>query len=132
MDPKTIAYYQSLAREPSLASQLPVVFANGERWTVEQLRARCQFCTGVFPDDRFTGRLTPNGQRMVQLDALGYCPACRKVTPCHYRLYDDQRFEGKNAQGTWTVWTVNKPSWWQRARKALAGPRRRSAAPPNV
>lgn len=119
MDPKAIAYYQALAREPSLAEQLPIVFDNGNRWTSEQLRARCQFCQKIFPNHRLTGRLIRQTPHMVQMDAIGFCDACRKVTACHYRLYDDQRFEGKNAEGVWTIWTLKPQPWWRRAWNVL-------------
>ena len=106
-----------------LSSHFPLVFGNGGRWT--EMKGECGSCHTVFEDGMFRGTAdvklwnrdgTP---RMFQVEGVGLCDDCDRITTFEYRLYDDMSMVGMK-NGKWARWEA-KRSWWSAVRKFLRG-----------
>lgn len=98
---------------PSIASQMPVRFANGACW--ERLDGQCKACGKDIATAYLTGRVARPMESVATVEAVGVCPSCKLVTRFHYRLHDDMRISGPTDEG-WATWQV-KPSIFDRLRK---------------
>lgn len=77
----------AMIEQPSIASQLPVIYPGTKaRW--EEIVAHCSCCDQELPPESLRGTLTRVGG-MVDMDAIGVCHDCKRITPCHYRLYPE-------------------------------------------
>jgi len=92
---------RELMAQPSISSQMPVVFKNGARWN--RLSGCCKGCGKDIEQDLFTGRLTRLVESTVTVDAVGVCASCHLVTKFSYRLHDDMRITGRTDRG-WATW----------------------------
>lgn len=101
---------------PSIASQMPVVFANGAQW--EGLQCECQGCNRVLPENDVRGAVIKQSEHMVAIEASGVCVGCNLLTRFVYRLYDDMRITGPRESG-WQTWGGKKPSLLQRIRQFI-------------
>lgn len=91
---------------PSIASQMPVRFANGARWA--SFDGQCRGCGHYILSHLLTGRITSVVPSCATLEAAGICRDCRLVTLFLYRLHDDMRLVGQTERG-WVTW-ARKPS----------------------
>ena len=87
--------------QPSISSQMPVVFKNGARW--DALSGCCKGCGKDIEQSLFTGRLARLVESAVTVDAVGVCDPCRLVTKFSYRLHDDMRVTGFTDR-RWATW----------------------------
>jgi hypothetical protein len=99
----------------SIASQMPVEFANGARW--EDFTGNCKFCQRDIPGDLLRGAVTRPLPSVAVVEAVGVCPACRIATPFLYRMHDDMRLTGPREDG-WRTWRP-EPTWWERVKIML-------------
>lgn len=90
-----------LLSQPSIASQVPVRFANGACWS--EVSGRCKSCDQPIPDGQLTGRVTRIVQSVIDVDAVGVCNSCTLLTRFRYRLHDDMRITGLT-DGGWAEW----------------------------
>lgn len=104
---------------PTIASQMPVVFANGNVWM--DIKCECLECKATLPSGWVTGIVSRPIPGVAVIEATGVCNDCRLVTTFDYRLHDDMRVTGPREDG-WHTWKV-RPTLWDRIR-ALFSSRR--------
>jgi hypothetical protein len=104
---------RELVALPSIASQMPVRFANGACW--ERFDGQCKACGKDIDAARLTGKVTRPMESVATVEAVGVCPPCKLVTRFHYRLHNDMRISGPTDEG-WAAWQA-KPSIFDRLRK---------------
>lgn len=92
---------RQLLAMPTIASQLPVTFANGVSWT--ELTGNCNLCKKDIPADLLRGAVSRPFASVAVVEAVGACPSCRVATPFLYRLHDDRRVTGPSRRG-WQTW----------------------------
>jgi hypothetical protein len=85
----------------SVASQMPVDFANGARWV--ELTGECKFCAKDIPADLLRGAVTRPLRSVAVVEAVGVCADCRIATTFLYRMYDDMRLTAPR-EGGWQTW----------------------------
>ncbi len=100
---------------PTVASAFPLLYANGARWS--HFTGQCARCASAIAPALTRGSVTHPYPRVYVLDALGYCPLCRLLTPFQYRLHDDMSMTGKK-DGEWRRW-AGRPSALVRVWRAL-------------
>lgn len=101
---------------PTIASQMPVVFANGAEW--HSLKCECRGCGKVLPPEQVCGAVVLQNAHMVSVEASGVCHSCRVLTRYVYRLHDDMRITGPREDG-WHTWGGRSPSLFQRVMSAF-------------
>lgn len=99
----------------SIASQMPVDFGNGARWT--EFTGECKLCRKDIPPELLRGAVTRPIPSVAVVEAVGVCPDCRIATPFLYRLHDDMRVTGPREDG-WRTWHPDM-TWWERFKSAL-------------
>lgn len=100
---------RELLAMPSIASQLPVDFANGTRW--EEFRGVCNGCRREIPEALLRGEVRRFSARVAIIEAIGVCPECNIGNPLFYRLHDDKRLTGPGVDGEWHVWNGRKSTF---------------------
>lgn len=103
---------RELVALPSIASQMPVRFANGACW--ELFDGQCKDCGKDIASARLTGKVTRPMESVATVEAVGVCPSCKLLTRFYYRLHDDMRVSGPTDEG-WATWQA-KPSIYDRIR----------------
>ena len=94
---------------PSIASQMPVTFANGNK--VGEFVGKCSQCGGEMSAEHLHGSIVMhNDNSMADLTAVGVCRPCMLMVPFRYRMYQDQRVVGISRNGEWAEWEA-KPSF---------------------
>ena len=94
---------------PSIESQFPVTFANGNRW--DSVGGFCAIC---HQPAELHGSVTRPLPSVAVIEAVGLCPTCMAATPMLIRIHDDMTASGPDPRtGRWTTWAP-KPSVWQR------------------
>lgn len=106
---------RELLAQPSIASQMPVVFANGARW--DEMTGDCKICCEEIPTENFTGRVTRLMESVATVDAVGVCPTCKIVSRFNYRLHNDMRLSGRTDNG-WAQWQF-RPTLLARVMKSV-------------
>jgi hypothetical protein len=71
---------------PTLASQLPVRFANGS--DIRQITINCSHCQSEINKELIRGELVVVNAETMQLEAHGTCFACHTFTPISARFSD--------------------------------------------
>ena len=107
--------------QPTLASQFPVCFANGVRFT--GIACDCPDCGQRLADEVFRGELAWHGPHLVTVEGSGICHACQILNRCRYRLHDDGRVTGPDESGQWRTWPVRssaRTGWIDRLLRWLA------------
>ena len=66
-----------------------------------------------------TGAVSRPFSNVAVVDAAGVCQPCKLVTRYFYRLHDDMRITGLDAQGRWVAWQM-RPTLSARLRQRLA------------
>ena len=114
----TLDEFQAL---PALASGFPLVFSSSARWN--EFTGYCARCEKPIEPDNLRGNVTPWGSgyrgvtaKVYVVDALGYCPGCKLLTPFQYRLHEDMSMTGEK-DGEWVRWPPPEPSFWARVRR---------------
>lgn len=97
---------QELLGMPSVISQFPIAFANGDQW--EEFDGECLECGHAIPRDSVRGIVSRPIESVAVVEAVGLCRACTLVTRFNYRLHDDMRLTGPRENG-WKTWKA-KPS----------------------
>lgn len=87
---------------PQLASQFPVVFPNGAKFTV--IEGLCNGCKQPIPREWVRGRVTRPIPSVAAVDAIGVCHSCRTTTRFFYRLHEDMSITGLTSKGRWARW----------------------------
>lgn len=117
MDTKPITPRErELLEMPSIASQMPVAFDSGRKWT--EFKGECHFCKQEIPDELLRGSITRPLPSVAVVEAAGVCPQCRIATIYLYRLHEDMRITGPREDG-WKTWRP-EPTWWERLRNFLS------------
>lgn len=83
---------------PTLQSQFPIAFANGNRFT--EVKAICKKCGQHGADSDTHGEVIRSFPKVAVIRGVMHCRACRLNTPFEWRLYDDHRFTGL-VDGKW-------------------------------
>lgn len=92
-----------LALMPSIASQLPVLFANGTR--VVTFTPECARCSKGLEGDAVRGAITRPLPRLAVIEAVGICHECSLLTRYLMRVYDDLTALHPTARG----WQFRQP-----------------------
>lgn len=100
---------------PSIASQMPVQFANGAHWY--ELECECRGCGKVLPEEQVRGAVVRH-DRMASIEASGVCHDCRLLTRFVYRLHDDMRITGPREDG-WRTWGGQRVTLFQRLKSVF-------------
>ena len=87
----------------SIASQLPVVFDTGFKFT--EMRACCAMCQQEFPDPHFNGKLLRPTPHVAEIYAVGHCAACNVFSEVRFRVFDDKRFAQLRTEG-WRTYSM--------------------------
>lgn len=95
-----------LARGPTIASQFPVVFDNGNEMT--SLTGHCPSCDKSLDADFLAGQVIRPFPKVAVVEATGYCPDCKIFARFNYRLYDDMRMTGQIKNGQWGEWHMRR------------------------
>ena len=93
---------RELLAMPTIESQLPVVFANGRRWT--GMSFHCRGCATTLHNEVVRGSITRPFDGVAVVEAVGVCSGCRLCTRFLYRLHNDMRITGP-CDGRWVTWT---------------------------
>jgi hypothetical protein len=109
---------KELAAMPTIASQLPISFANGS--TFDTVEGSCGRCDGTVDKGNLTGSLSHPYPAVFVLEAMAFCPDCNVFSRFDYRLHDDMRMTGKDASGKWAEWPM-KYTLSARIRRFLFG-----------
>lgn len=80
----------ALWKSPTIAEQLPVLFDTGFRFT--EATGHCAQCRAGLPNDCMHGNVLRPTPHVADIVAMGYCDACKLLTPFRFRVYDDERF----------------------------------------
>ena len=107
--------HKELLGMPTIASQLPVIFNNGMKWTV--INCSCSGCNADIPHEKVRGSFSMAFPRVAVLNAVGVCDACKLLTEYSWRLHEDRRITVLTNQG----WKTRKahPTAWERLNKRL-------------
>lgn len=92
---------QELLAMPSIASRMPIVFANTSRWT--EFVCSCSGCGNELPPDVVRGSITRPLETVAVVEAIGVCIGCRLCTRFLYRLHADMYISGPR-NGRWVTW----------------------------
>lgn len=104
---------RELLAMPSIASQMPIRFANGAHFDVRH--GHCANCGAAIPDGDVRGVLVRTSPHMTSVEAAGLCGPCNGITRFIYRFHDDLRVSGPNpADGKWSTWSVRSRSILER------------------
>jgi len=76
-----------LVRMPSIASQMPVKFENGNVW--HTFEGCCASCGREIPGDMVRGTVTRQLTSCFTIEAVGVCITCRVGTPFLVRMHDN-------------------------------------------
>ena len=95
-----------LIRMPSIASQMPVRFANGAVWS--EMTGHCKSCGRLLPAEFFCGAVTRPMESVAVIEAVGACTHCKLLTQFDYRLHDDMTVTGQSDRG-WARWDFRRP-----------------------
>lgn len=76
-----------LIEMPTIASQLPVEFENGQRW--KDFGGRCAGCGESIASGFMRGAVIRQALRCYTVEAVGVCVSCRSGTLFLLRLHDD-------------------------------------------
>lgn len=76
-----------LIEMPTIASQMPVEFENGQTW--QDLEGRCAGCGEDIPSGFMRGAVIRQALRCYTVEAVGVCASCRSGTSFLVRLHDD-------------------------------------------
>lgn len=106
-----------LLAAPTIASQMPVVLANGARW--ESFAGHCSGCGLPVERDLMTGMVSRPFANVAVVEAAGQCKPCNLVSRYSYRLHEDMRITGRDAEGRWATWLA-RPTLAALARRWLA------------
>lgn len=90
---------------PPVASQMPVVFANGTCWN--EITGSCRGCGQSFAESAFRGVVSRPLPSVAVIEAVGLCPHCRLITRFDYRLHSDMRMTGMR-NGRWSEWRTRR------------------------
>lgn len=80
----------ALWKSPTIAEQLPVLFETGFRFT--EATGHCAQCSAGLPNECMHGNVLRPTPHVADIVAMGYCDACKLLTPFRFRVYDDERF----------------------------------------
>lgn len=80
----------ALWKSPTIAEQLPVLFDTGFRFT--EATGHCAQCRAGLPNECMHGNVLRPTPHVADIVAMGYCDACKLLTPFRFRVYDDERF----------------------------------------
>lgn len=92
---------KELLKARSVAEQLPIEFKNGA--TFSDFTGSCANCREAIPDNLLFGEITRPIESLARLEAVGYCPKCKVVTPFFFRLRDNMSMEYVDTTGEWLV-----------------------------
>ncbi len=87
--PKILALSQRdqyLLSMPTLDSQLPALFENGEG--VEHVTAYCPGCGGHVHSARIRGVVVRPLRSLIVIEALAACPVCKAASRVDYRIHE--------------------------------------------
>lgn len=90
---------------PTIASQMPIQFANGAAW--EAFDGECATCKQFLPAGMVVGMVSRPTPTVAVVEAIGVCGVCQKATRYFYRLHDDMRLSGLR-DGRWKEWRPKK------------------------
>jgi hypothetical protein len=76
-----------LIEMPSIASQMPVEFENGNRWA--DFEGCCARCGQDIPSEFMRGSVIRQTPHSFTIEAVGVCVCCRAGTPFLVRMHDD-------------------------------------------
>lgn len=110
--------HRELLAMPSIRSQLPVVYENGNQW--DRIKFECVNCNKTLPADQVHGTLGKPFPTVAVLEAVGICVPCNVLTAFDWRLHNDKRVSGKR-DGGWVTWSV-RPSFLSRLHRLLTLP----------
>ncbi len=72
--------------------RFPLVFRSGARW--DSFEGHCGACDRAFEPRELRGTVEQPFASVFVVDALGYCEACRLLTPFLYRFHEDMGMTG--------------------------------------
>lgn len=90
---------RSLWNNPTLESQLPICFANGN--VLETLGGTCPSCGGDSHQNDMHGRITRPIETVAVIEGAGICRRCNKMMRFHARVRDDFTVEWNDENGKW-------------------------------
>lgn len=101
--------------EPTIASQMPVAFDQGGTFTDYQAQCRC--CGQDLPAEMVRGVVRRPRPDLAEIEAVGICHPCKRVTSYFHRLHADMRITGRSGSG-WGEW---RPAthWYHRLARML-------------
>lgn len=76
-----------LIEMPTIASQMPVEFENGQTW--QDFEGRCAGCGEDITSGFMRGAVIRQALRCYTVEAVGVCASCRSGTSFLVRLHDD-------------------------------------------
>ena len=82
------------------------MYKSGFKWC--NISGKCNRCDQLFEDDNLRGRAWEEMPDIYMVDAHGYCPTCRLLTPIRYRLMDRAMYGRSHRTGEWTRYEAER------------------------
>lgn len=98
--------------QPTLASQFPVTFANGVRFS--RIEGTCPCCAERFTAVDLCGLVIRQNEHLVLIEASFMCHPCQILNRVVYRLHDSGCISWPDEQGRWRTDVATQTSWVQR------------------
>jgi hypothetical protein len=96
---------RELAAMQPVASQMPVVFANGTR--CDEITGSCFGCCHPILKSALRGVVSRPLPTVAVIECVGLCPSCRLITRFYFRLHSDLRVTGLH-NGRWCEWRARR------------------------
>lgn len=98
---------------PTIASQFPLVFESGRRWTT--MAGHCTRCDAALSGEALRGHVTQPFGATFLVNAFGLC-ACGALSRFSHRFHPDMTMTGRSPKdGEWSIWDARRTgSWWRR------------------
>lgn len=99
-----------LLEQPSIASQLPIVFNEDGQW--DEFSGECNGCHKPIPQEALRGTIDRSWPNVATVTAAGFCRPCLLVTPFKFRVHSDMRMTFPR-NGVWHEATPQPDGLWQ-------------------